>query len=653
MSEEVKIEDIAGYKYVENLTCNPSGTAAAYQLASGDLEKNTYRRDIWLIEKDRVRQLTSTIDASIACWDDDENLLLVRHTDDTKPYTTDVYKISIHGGEAVLWAHLPFVLDSLKKVKDGVYAASGTIDMHHPDVYLMNDEDRKKYADDTKEEKENYQVVDEVPYWFNGQNFVNGSRTALFLVKTDPLSVKRIMAPAFDLGFFTAEDEKVYFTGYERHNKEVFRNEIYVMDAEGKVDVIDGRDDYDFGQLFFLDGQLYAFGTDHKTFGVNETRKCLKVEKDKITELFKPERSLYSSLCGDTQLGGGRESKVIDNHFVTVATDDYRTVIWDYDSSFNKKEIRPEGMAVMMIDVTKDTILFAGQDWNHLMEVYAMDRDGKNLRRLTHHNDSALENKYIGRPEMFTYESAGEKLNGWVIYPKDYDAAKKYPAVFDIHGGPRAVYSDLFFHEMQVWASHGYFVFYTNIRGSDGRGDEFADIRDQYGYVDYQNLMDFMDAVLKKYPAIDPKRVCETGGSYGGFMTNWIIGHTDRFAACASQRSISNWISKSFMSDIGLYFGPDQCGAESPFAFAKLWEHSPLKYAENVKTPTLFIHSDQDRRCPLPEGMQMMQALAVRDVETRMVIFHGETHELSRSGKPKHRIRRLTEITDWFDAHTK
>ena len=206
---------------------------------------------------------------------------------------------------------------------------------------------------------------------------------------------------------------------------------------------------------------------------------------------------------------------------------------------------------------------------------------------------------------------------------------------------------------MQVWASEGYFVFFTNIRGSDGRGDKFADIRGLYGDVDYKNLMDFADEVLKRYPAIDKDRVCETGGSYGGFMTNWIVGHTDRFCCAASQRSIANWISKSFMSDIGPYFNPDQCGASSPFEFDKLWDHSPLKYAENAKTPTLFIHSDQDHRCPLPEGMQMMQALTLKGVETRMCIFHGETHELSRSGKPKHRIRRLTEITNWFNKFAK
>ena len=263
---------------------------------------------------------------------------------------------------------------------------------------------------------------------------------------------------------------------------------------------------------------------------------------------------------------------------------------------------------------------------------------------------------YVAKPNRIDYTSHGDELHGWVLLPDGFDKKKKYPAVLDVHGGPRAVYTNAFFHEMQVWASKGYVVFFTNIRGSDGRGDEFADIRDKYGSVDFDNLMDFTDAVLAKYPNIDPKRVCETGGSYGGFMTNWIIGHTDRFCCAASQRSIANWVSFTFISDIGLYFGPDQCGAKGLFGDVNtefLWNHSPLKYAENVKTPTLFIHSDEDFRCPLPEGMQMMQALAVRNIETRLVIFKGENHELSRGGKPVHRIRRLDEITGWFEKHAK
>lgn len=121
------------------------------------------------------------------------------------------------------------------------------------------------------------------------------------------------------------------------------------------------------------------------------------------------------------------------------------------------------------------------------------------------------------------------------IVAKNYDETKKYPAILDIHGGPKTVYGKVFYHEMQVWASKGYFVFFCNIHGSDGRGNEFMDIRGKYGTIDYDELMQFTDKVLETYPQIDASKVGVTGGSYGGFMTNWIIGHTDRFACAASQ----------------------------------------------------------------------------------------------------------------------
>ena len=134
-------------------------------------------------------------------------------------------------------------------------------------------------------------------------------------------------------------------------------------------------------------------------------------------------------------------------------------------------------------------------------------------------------------------------------------------------------------------------------------------------------------------------------------MTNWIIGHTDRFRACASQRSISNWVSFYGVSDIGPEFAEDQNDTTLWPSAEKLWAHSPLKYADKVRTPTLFIHSFEDYRCPIDQGYQMYTALAVRGVESKMVLFRGENHELSRSGKPQHRIRRLKEITDWFENH--
>ncbi len=155
-----------------------------------------------------------------------------------------------------------------------------------------------------------------------------------------------------------------------------------------------------------------------------------------------------------------------------------------------------------------------------------------------------MDTHEVAHTEHFTFiNSDGVEIDGWVLYPGDFDPEKTYPAIFDVHGGPQSAYGEGFFHEMQYWAGLGYIVFFCNPRGSSGKGGGFADIYgDNYGVRDYNDLMEFTDEVLKRVSQIDVKRVAMTGGSYGGFMTNWIIGHTDRFACAASQRSISNWV---------------------------------------------------------------------------------------------------------------
>ena len=270
--------------------------------------------------------------------------------------------------------------------------------------------------------------------------------------------------------------------------------------------------------------------------------------------------------------------------------------------------------------------------------------------RVTHFNDAALRGKYVARPETLNVTALDHEVHGFVLKPMDFEPGKKYPVILDVHGGPKTVYGPVFYHEMQYWAGKGYFVIFCNPTGSDGRG-AFMDIRGKYGTVDFDDLMAFCDAALAAWPEMDRDNLFETGGSYGGFMTNWIIGHTDRFRACASQRSISNWTSFYGVSDIGPDFSEDQCGASLWPDAEKFWQHSPMKYADKVKTPTLFIHSLEDYRCPVDQGYQMYSALAAHGVESRLVLFRGENHELSRSGKPKHRLRRLNEISGWFDAH--
>jgi dipeptidyl aminopeptidase/acylaminoacyl peptidase len=283
------------------------------------------------------------------------------------------------------------------------------------------------------------------------------------------------------------------------------------------------------------------------------------------------------------------------------------------------------------------------------MELYTL-----NQHPLSNHNPIP-ENLPSLTPQALDFEVNGKKLKGWVMVPPNYNPKKKYPAILNIHGGPKTVYGTVYVHEMQVWAHQGYIVMFTNPTGSDGQDNSFSDIRGKYGTVDYDDLMGFVDAVIKGYPSIDTEKLGVTGGSYGGFMTNWIIGHTNRFACAITQRSISNWTSFYGVSDIGFYFATDQNQATLLKAkdMEKLWWHSPLKYLPSMKTPTLIIHSNLDYRCPVEQAYQLFTGLKEMKVPTKMVLFNNENHDLSRSGKPKARQKRLDEMVEWFDKYLK
>ncbi len=649
----IEIEDLLTYKFPENLLYSPDGKYLAFQVSRARSKENDYERNIWISENGKAKQVTYTIDASIVCWLDNNHLILRRNTK-KEVNQTELFVLSVDGGEAMPLMTLSFSLSSMKVVDKKTFIATGKIDACDPDAYLDDEKTRKEKLE-RKEKEKDYTVIDEVPYWHNGQNFTNKNRNALFVIQDT--QVKRITEPFENVQSFIIQNHDIYYLSETHVSKESRMNDIsiYHLDTNKKVSFYNKKDMM-IRNIFFLNDELYGMAADLKTYGLNQTPDFVKITKNKMKFVKDPHRRLGSSGGSDCMLLGGKSQEIINNKIYTTVSDEDRVEIWSYDKDFNETVLFDKPGVCFFLDASKKKIAFAYSDSKAPSEIYEMDLTGKNVKRITSLNRDAVKDKYVALPHTIEYVSTGCEQKGWVLYPKDYDAKKKYPAVLDIHGGPRAMYTEAFFHEMQVWASHGYFVFFTNICGSDGRDDDYADIRGKYGTVDYENLMDFTDVVIKKYPAIDTDKLCVTGGSYGGFMTNWIVGHTDRFCAAASQRSIANWISLTFIADIGLWFDPGECGLEvdeSLFdGFDRMWNSSPLKYIEGAKTPTLFIHSDEDRRCPLPEGMQMMQALAYQNVDTRMCIFHGENHELSRSGKPLHRLRRLQEITDWFDKYT-
>jgi len=277
-----------------------------------------------------------------------------------------------------------------------------------------------------------------------------------------------------------------------------------------------------------------------------------------------------------------------------------------------------------------------------------------NSRKLTHFNENLLRARDLGEIEEVWFKGAADNdLQGWILKPPDFDESKKYPSILEIHGGPRVQYGNFFMHEFYYLAANGYVVYFCNPRGGQGYGEEHSkSIWNNWGTADYGDVMAWVDVVQKK-PYIDSERMGVTGGSYGGYMTNWIIGHTDRFKAAVTQRCVSNLVSMYGSSDFNWVFQVE-FGDEPPWEnLENYWRQSPMKYIGNAKTPTLVIHSEQDLRCAIEQGEQIFVALKKLGIDTEMVRFPDEPHGLSRGGRTDRRIERLNHIRRWFDRYLK
>ena len=282
-------------------------------------------------------------------------------------------------------------------------------------------------------------------------------------------------------------------------------------------------------------------------------------------------------------------------------------------------------------------------------DLYLVGSDGA-LTRLTNVNETLWSELTLTEPdEMWTTSFDGRKIESWVQKPPDFDPSKKYPMILDIHGGPHAAYGYVFDHEFQWMAAKGYVVLYPNPRGSTTYGEDFANIiQFHYPGDDYKDLMAATDDVIKR-GFVDTSKLGVTGGSGGGLLTNWVVGQTDRFAAAVAQRDIADWSNFWYTADFTL-FQPTwfrKAPFEDPADFKA---RSPITYIERVKTPMMFIEGEADYRTPPTAGGEMMfRALKYRHVPAVMVRFPDESHELSRSGKPWHRVERLEHIVGWFD----
>ena len=396
----------------------------------------------------------------------------------------------------------------------------------------------------------------------------------------------------------------------------------------------------DFAYKFVTSNELYLYDVK------NETLKSLTNTLD---------FSVGDSLVGDFQQNtGGADVWWLEDGvtFLFKVTEHGKITFYEGNTQGVIKKVVDETLHITGFDLTdgQQQAVISYSDLTTPSKLALLDLATGERTDLYNPNEIFMSEHQVAQPERFCFKSLRDwDIQGWYVPP--VEKAEKHPAILYIHGGPQVSYGETFFHEMQALAAEGYGVIMLNPRGGSGYGQEFvASILNNYGDEDYKDLMNGLDYVLEQYPAIDSNRLYVAGGSYGGFMTNWIVTHTDRFRAAVTQRSISNWISFYGTSDIGPSFVEFQLGRDLSQA-AELWKMSPLAHAEYAKTPLLIIHGAEDLRCPLEQAEQMYVAMKKYDVETQLVVFPKSNHGLSREGLPNLRIERLEEIANWFKKY--
>jgi dipeptidyl aminopeptidase/acylaminoacyl peptidase len=274
------------------------------------------------------------------------------------------------------------------------------------------------------------------------------------------------------------------------------------------------------------------------------------------------------------------------------------------------------------------------------------------LRRLTAFNDALLSEVLLSTPEYMPYTGADDwPMDGWVMKPHDFDPSRKYPLIVEVHGGPATQYGYGFFHEMQLLTAAGYVVLYTNPRGSIGYGRDFSlAVRGAWGEKDSLDILAGVDALMQK-GYIDEQRIGVTGGSYGGFMTNWLVGHTNRFKAAVTDRSVTNLASDFGSCDLGWTFADDELDTTPWEDLDRYMRMSPITFVKDIHTPLLILHSEQDLRCNIEQAEQLFASLKYLGREVLFVRFEGQSHGLSRGGHPKLRLERLRHILGWFEKY--
>ena len=675
-------KDLFDFVWVANPQLSPDGTHVAFTRVTVDEKRTNYETSIWIAatngRETSIRMTNGKHDAQPRWSPDGRRIVLVRggDKDETgKPKPAQLALLSLAGGEASTITDLPKGASNPVWSPDGkqiAFVSSTTPEDIQKNQHKKDPAKAGATAADSEHESDVH-VINRAVYRSNDEGYLDPKRHAhiwlldLPAVPDELPKPKQLTNGNFDEGelVWSHDGSRIYFLTrrIEEPYYDLPSTDIYsVSTAGGNPEKLATIPMYIGDLVLSSDGRQFAF---HGS--VSEPVRSYSQPDLWIMEAApgaKPRNltanydfDIGSSVFGDNAAPRGGHGNSLywspDGRWLFDTVEKQgRTPIVRVDTQTGAvTEVTRGEQAVLDFSVNADASAIVALVSSPVMigDLFAVASDGTQTR-ITDLNRKLWSQLNLTAPEEINYTSFDNKrIQGWIQKPPDFDPQKKYPLILNIHGGPHAAYGWVFDHEFQWMAAKGYVVLYVNPRGSTSYGQEFGNVI-QYHYPgdDFRDLMAGVDELLKR-GYVDPKKLGVTGGSGGGVLTDWAITHTDRFAAAVSQRDISNWASWWYTADFTL-FQPNWFKAP-PFEDAQDYNNrSAITFVKNIHTPVLFVLGESDYRTPQDSGgEQLFRALKYMKRPTAMVVFPRETHELSRSGEPWHRIERLDHIVGWFD----
>lgn len=664
--------DLYAFKWLADPRISPDGAEIAFTQVSVTAKHDNYQTSIWIVPSSggAPRQLTSGTHDSMPRWSrDGKRLAFLRTSEkDGKPDPPQIYLLDMAGGEARALTDLP------KGAGPAVWSPNGR-SIAFTSSTLPNDF-AKKDPGTTEEDQSDVRVINRAAYRSNGLGYTDFEHVSHIwtidvpVVLNEPVKATQITHGKYaeSSPVWSKDESLIYFTS-DRVAEPYYeppQTDIYSVDARGgeirKLVHVDGTAS---GLALSPDGMRVAFVS---ALRGNPVRSYSEPDLF-VAPLTAGATTRNLTADYDFDIGGGiggdqappRASSPplpywsSDGKYIFVTSGEKgRSNLKRVEVSTGKVESVTDGnQDVYAYTATPDGVKAALviSDTTNIGDLFVLN-EKSSPSRITRVNETLLRQLDLSPPEEFTYRSFdGKMIQGFIQKPPQFDASRKYPLILNIHGGPHSAYGYTFFHEMQWMAAKGYVVLYPNPRGSTTFGQDFGNIiQFKYPGDDYKDLMAGVDAVIAK-GYVDPDRLGVTGGSGGGILTNWTITQTPRFKAAVAQRSIADWTDFWYTTDFTL-FTPTWFRGAPWQEEADFKARSPITYVEKIQTPLMLVEGEVDFRCPPGAGgEQMFRALKYLKKPVVMIQFPGESHELSRSGKPVHRVERLQHIVGWFDKY--